>query len=225
MLQQSDKSVQDAARRKRQEYSEALKRQIEEQSKQKLSKDIAMSDYERRVNANYIKAYEDMNTGIDSMVVGIKPLRELESRRRSGGSSSLLENPYYGSPFKHLGNADRLAGVRESRADSRSISAFKYPSKLAEVAAYNIMDQQYQADRNAIRNSLDAVKYGQRHSLPPGINILNANKDYVPPSYTEIPEESRRGRGVRSVDVVKMKPAGVFARQRVDYNIISGINS
>lgn len=47
-----------------------LENQIKEQNDQKL-KNIGMSDYERRVNANDIKAYEEMNSNVYSKIVGI----------------------------------------------------------------------------------------------------------------------------------------------------------
>jgi len=213
-MQQNDVSAQDEIRRKRQEYNEALKKQIEEQSKQKI-KDIAMSDYERKVNANYIKAYEEMNINLDPAAIGVKPLKNFEYRKnRSGANSSLIENAYYGSAIKY--------SAEVSKRNGRVGSGYRASSKLAEVAVKNIMDPTYQVGKNYIRDNSEIMQYGKRYSMAPTVNVLNTD---IQPDNIGLSSYRKNHLNVRATDISQMKPAGILAKDRSNYNIISGTNS
>ncbi len=95
-----------------------LQRQMQDQYQRKLYKNVIMSEYERRVNASDIKAYETMEPVIHSKVVGVKSPEEAarlsptQTWKKSRGNSNEMsidslksaaglmsgQQPVYGAP-------------------------------------------------------------------------------------------------------------------------------
>eukprot|EP01022_Parablepharisma_sp_SALTPOND_P004753 TRINITY_DN120900_c2_g1_i1.p1 TRINITY_DN120900_c2_g1~~TRINITY_DN120900_c2_g1_i1.p1 ORF type:complete len:582 (+),score=100.30 TRINITY_DN120900_c2_g1_i1:754-2499(+) len=184
-VEERERLIQEELRRKQREYREMLQSQINEQKQRKLYNNVVMTDYERKVNANDIKAYENMAPVIHAKVVGIKAPGEVERssptrmwRKSTGGSSEMSmeslrtainsnDRPYISPTPPPINYTFELAkklngeALYKPKGSFVTISPPKVPSKLAEIAAKNMDDPTLQIMRSNTHNS----GYGYRPAI------------------------------------------------------------
>jgi len=187
-----------------------------------------MSDYERKINANDIRAYEDKSTAIHSKIIGVVENGHIHSRNQN------LKARYTEGVLKPVfnGYTELINPLEVSRASREHIprpTIFKGTSKLAEIASNNLHDQSrryihnnnYGVVNKSIEN-IDAGRYrmSKKRDATPDINSFmrrineNSFPNFNPHKDSDTPRQ----------DITQMKPAGGLRRQVINYNIINGVD-
>jgi len=213
--------------KKQRQYREMLQNQIKDQQQRKLYKNVVMSEYERRVNAGDIQAYENMSPVIHGKVVGIRAPEEVEKMSpiriwrkstigntnenstnslNSGGSGEkAYTNSVNPSVNYQLELAKKLNGqlnFNKPRESLMTIANPKVPSKLAEIAAKNMEDPSFKA--------LRSNTYNNAYGYKPSVN-------YQPPQLKERPSDQKRNDvNYSAIDVRTLENARIPSRQRRD---------
>ena len=233
------------------EYRLSLENQIKDQNEQKL-KNIGMSEYERKVNANEIEAYENMSPVVHSKIVSIadpENCRLFDPRRLSKNLPSQNVIIYDASKSKEyiegmhsLVPNDRYSGVNPSHRGN---------SNLAEIVSKSLNDQnmirykqgnndystgnqpRYNVERRRDITPAPQSKPIGYENLRPELNsryfhyIIISFDPYKQVESNSIskPKLRRYSRLKNTPDVTKMRAAGGIRKQAINYNIISGIDN
>jgi len=195
-----------------QQYREILKRQIEDNSKRKLFKDV-MSDHERRVNSLDLDAYQKMDLHLHSKIVGAKDIEEVNT------------NVINTRPIKHekhelarkIDMVDNAMKRQGNNLYSRGTS-----SRIVKLALENMKDPRVEYMRNNTQNRI----YGCI-----GDPYLIINKSLVV-SPTNLQKEGNKynsltnaGRAQLSNPIaINLPRRNLPENKQTPYNIITGTN-